>query len=116
MATSDAKGVVDTAIYSRPHVMGKDEVAFVLRDRLTHQNLQENLHAGYLFIEELQGYIGVRLFLTKIAETTNHDLIESMTRRNLSHQEDRARGEKFLVRFRVDKVLNLIGGEEIPAE
>lgn len=66
MATSDKNGVVDTAIYSRPHVQGRDELAFIMHDRLTHKNLQENNHAGYLFLEEGKGYSGVRLFLSKI--------------------------------------------------
>ncbi|MBC8318300.1 MAG: pyridoxamine 5'-phosphate oxidase family protein [Desulfobulbaceae bacterium] len=116
IATSDDGGVVDTAIYSRPHVMGNDEVAFVMRDRLTHKNLQENSHASYLFLENRQGFIGVRLFLTKISESSDHALIDSMTRRHLSSEEDKARGEKFLVRFKVNKVLSLIGGEEIPID
>ncbi|MDD3620097.1 MAG: pyridoxamine 5'-phosphate oxidase family protein [Desulfobulbaceae bacterium] len=113
MATSSAKGVVDAAVYSRPHVLSSDEVAFIMRDHLTHQNLQENRHANYLFIEEGGGYAGVRLFLTRIDESTDDKLISSMSRRSLSPEEDRARGEKFLVRFKVDRVLNLIGGEEI---
>ena len=112
MATSDSKGIVDTAIYSRPHVLSDDEAAFIMRDHLTHKNLQENRHANYLFLEEGQGYSGVRLFLTKIDESTDHELINSMTRRHLSPEEDKALGEKFLVRFKVDKVLNLIGPEQ----
>jgi len=116
IATSNNKGVVDTAIYSRPHVVAKNEVAFVMRDRLTHENLQENFHANYLFLENRQGFIGIRLFMTKINESNDHALIDSMTRRNLSPEEDKARGEKFLVRFKVNKVLSLIGGEEIPIE
>lgn len=116
MATSDARGVVDTAVYSRPHVLETDEIAFVMRDRLTRRNLLENGHANYLFIEEGEGYAGVRLFLTRIDESTDDRLIAAMTRRHLSPEEDRARGQKFLVRFRVDKVLKLIGAEEIPLD
>ncbi len=113
MATCDENGIVDTAIYSRPHVQGKDEVAFVMRDRLTHKNLQKNKHANYLFLEEGQGYSGVRLFLTKLAESTDKELIASLTKRHLSPEDDRLRGEKFLIRFRIDKILTLIGSEEI---
>lgn len=113
MATSDEKGVVDTAIYSRPHVQARDEIAFVVRDRLTHKNLQKNKHANYLFLEEGSGYSGVRLFLTKLHESTDQELIASLTRRHLSPEDDRLRGKKFLVCFKVDKVLTLIGGEEI---
>ena len=113
MATSDENGIVDTAIYSRPHVQGKNEIAFIMRDRLTHKNLQKNNHANYLFLEEGQGYSGVRLFLTKLDESTDQELIASLTKRHISPDDDRLRGEKFLVRFQVNKVLTLIGGEEI---
>ena len=113
IATSDKNGVVDTAIYSRPHVQGTDEVAFIMRDHLTHSNLQENKNANYMFLEEGPGSKGVRLFLTKVEESTDKDLIASLTRRHMSDEDDRLRGEKFLVRFKVDKVLTLIGGNEI---
>jgi hypothetical protein len=113
MATSNGAGVVDTAIYSKPHVEGRDTIVFIMRDRLTHKNLQENGHANYLFLEDGRGYIGVRMFLTKVDESTDQELIASMTRRHLTPEEDKARGNKFLVRFRVVKVLALIGGEEI---
>jgi hypothetical protein len=116
MATSNNEGVVDTAIYSRPHVMGENEVAFIMRDRLTHKNLQENFYANYLYLENQRGFIGVRLFMTKIAESNDHALIDSMTRRHLSPEEDKAKGEKFLVKFKVNKVLSLIGGKEIPVD
>lgn len=116
MATSDKAGVVNTAIYARPHVLNKGEIAFLMRDRLTHKNLLENDHACYLFIEDNPGYNGVRLYLTKLDESTDSDLIASMTRRGLSPEDDKAKGDKFLVRFRVDRVLNLIGGDEITLE
>ena len=113
MSTSDAAGVVDAAVYSRPHVMKDNTVAFIMRDRLTHKNLKENGHANYLFIDNAKGYSGIRLFMTKIDETEDHELIASMTRRHLSAEEDQAKGKKFLVRFKVNKVLSLIGDNEI---
>jgi len=113
MATSDGSGVVDNAIYSKPHVEGIDTVIFIMRDRLTHKNLQQNKHACYLFLEDGRGYYGVRLFLTSLGESTDKDLIATMTRRHLSPEEDKAKGDKFLVRFRVNRVLSLVGGEEI---
>ncbi len=116
MATSDATGVVDTAIYSRPHIEDNDTVAFIMREHLTHKNLQESQHANYLFLEDGQGYQGVRLFMTKIDETNDSELIQSMTRRHLTPEEDCKRGPKHLVRFQVDRVLNLVGGEEIAVD
>lgn len=113
MATSDKNGMVNTAIYSRPHVQGRDEVAFIMGDRLTHKNLQENKHANYLFLEKGLGYSGVRLFLSKIDESSDQELIGSLSRRHPSPGNEKLQGEKFLVRFRVERTLSLIGGNEI---
>jgi hypothetical protein len=51
LATSDAEGKVDAAIYARPHFMEDGTLAVIMRDRLTHHNLQSNPHATFLFIE-----------------------------------------------------------------
>jgi hypothetical protein len=110
LATADGDGKVDAAIYSRPHVMGPDMVGFIMRDRLSHHNLQSNPHAAYLFIEGGDKLVGKRLFLTKEKEETDRAKIESMKRRKKYVDE----GEPlFLVYFKVDKILPLIGaGEE----
>lgn len=109
LATADEEGVVDTAIYSKPHVCDDGSVAFIMRDRLTHNNLLANPFANYLFIETGGGYKGVRLFLKKAREDDNAELISAMTRRHLSPDEDRAKGPKFIVYFTVHKILPLIG-------
>ncbi len=113
LATADGQGRVDAAIYARPHVMEDGTLAMIMRDRLTHKNLQENPHAAYLYIENAPGYQGVRLFLKKIREDDDPELIQQMTRRWLSAEEDRAKGPKFMVYFEVEKALRLIGGEEV---
>lgn len=112
MATADGEGKVDMAIYSRPHIMEDGTLAFVMRDRLTHQNLKSNPHAAYMFIESSPGYKGKRLFMTKVQEIENDPLIQKLTRRSLTPEEDLARGPKFLVIFRVDRELPLIGSGE----
>ncbi len=111
MATADAAGRVDAAIYARPHVMEDGSLAMIMRDRLTHKNLQENPYAAFLFIGHSPEHPGVRLFLKKIREDDDVDLIQKMTRRSLTPAEDKAKGPKFLVYFEVEKVLRLIGGE-----
>ncbi len=110
LSTADGNGKVDAAIYARPHIMDDGTIAFIMRDRLTHHNLKENLHAAYLFMEKGDSYKGVRLFLKKLKENTDEELIGKMTRHCLSPQEDEARGPKFLVYFEVEKILDLIGG------
>jgi hypothetical protein len=109
MSTADSGGKVDAAIYARPHVMTDGTIAFIMRERLTHKNLQENPYASYLFIEAERGYKGLRLFLKKVREDQDADLIAQMTRRCLTPEEDEAKGPKFLVYFEIEKALDLIG-------
>ena len=109
MSTADSGGKVDAAIYARPHVMADGTLAFIMRDRLTHHTLQENQYASYLFIEAERGYKGIRLFLRKVREDQDLELIGKLTRRSLTAEEDEAKGPKFLVYFKIEKALNLIG-------
>jgi hypothetical protein len=109
LSTADGNGKVDAAIYARPQVMADGTVAFIMRDRLTHRNLQENPYAAYLFIENGGGYQGLRLFLKKVKEDTNPELLKELTRRCLSPEEDQARGPKFIVYFAIEEMLALIG-------
>ncbi len=105
MATADAKGKVDVAIYASPHVIDEKTVAFIMADKLTHANLQSNPHAAYLFTEEEEKYKGVRLFLTKTKEETDPKKLDELRRREYPN----LRGSEFLVYFQVEKVLPLIG-------
>lgn len=109
LATADAEGRVDTAIYSTPHVGDDGTLAFIMRERLTHLNIQSNPYGSYIFIEEGIGRKGVRLFLNKVKEDSDPELITAMTRRYLTPEEDREKGPKFLVYFTVEKILPLIG-------
>jgi hypothetical protein len=115
LATADADGKVNVAIYSRPHFLSGDdaEVAFIMNDRLSHDNVDSNPHAAYLFVEETGGYVGKRLFLTKTREETDPDKIQSIRRRNLPAQCDEGDAKRrFLVHFRVDGIRPLIGTGE----
>jgi hypothetical protein len=115
LATADADGKANVAIYSRPHFLSDDdgEVAFIMNDRLSHDNVKANRHAAYLFREDNEGYIGKRLFSTKTSEETDAEKIRSIRRRNLPPECEGATAKKqFLVHFRVDGVRPLIGTEE----
>lgn len=107
LATADSSGKVDAAVYSRPHFMEDGSLAFIMRDRLTHHNLQSNPHATFLFIENGPGYNGRRLFLKKLREENNPELINKIKRRKYTDENEEP---KFLVYFRVEKELPLIGG------
>jgi hypothetical protein len=108
LATADSQGKVDVAIYSRPHVMEDGSIAFIMRDRLSHKNLESNPHAAFLFIEK-DKLDGKRFFLTKIKEVDDMDQIKALRRRK-KYTDD---GEPiFLVYFTIDKELPLIGAGE----
>lgn len=106
LATADADGKVDAAIYARPHFMEDGTLAIIMRDRLTHHNLQSNPHATFLFIEDGPGYKGKRLFMTKLREEKDSELLNSLRRRQYLDEKDEA---KFLVFFKLDKELPLVG-------
>lgn len=111
LSTADAMGRVDAAIYARPHVMSDGTVAIIMRDHLTHRNLQENPYAVYLFLEQGPGYRGHRLYLKKIREDRDPELLRRLTRTSLSPEEDRAKGPKFMVYFEIANDRQLVGGE-----
>jgi hypothetical protein len=109
LATADSSGVADVALYSRPHFMDDGSIAFIMADRLTHHNLQSNPHAAYMFIEAGGGYKGKRLILTKTGETSDPAMVDAA--RKKSGYDDGEYGDQFtyLVYFRVDRVLPLVG-------
>lgn len=109
LSTASAAGAVDAAIYSRPHVMGDGTLAFVMRDRLSHRNVSENPRAAYLFIERGRGYTGRRLFLARVGEEVDSPLADELRRRHLSPEEDAALGPKFVVFFKIERELPLVG-------
>jgi hypothetical protein len=113
IATSDSKGKVGTAVYGRPHFVNEKTVAFIMADRLMHKNLQSNPHAAYLFMESGERYVGKRLYLTKIKEVKDRALIDKIRRKEscpvYTVYKDTI---KYLVYFRINKVLPLIGDKK----
>jgi hypothetical protein len=115
LGTADASGQVNVAVFARPHVMDDGTVAFIMPQRLTHSNLQNNLHAAYLFLETGPGYKGKRLYLTKIREEQDTELLYALRRRTYPAEQEMQEGPRFLVFFKVEKILPVIGagaGEE----
>ena len=106
LSTADGNGKVDAAIYSRPHFMDDGTIALIMRDRLTHHNLQSNPHACYMFIEKGPGYKGKRFFLTRVGEEEDSELLQSLQRRQYINEKDESR---YLVFFKIDKELPLVG-------
>ena len=107
LATADANGKVNAAMYARPYFADDKTAVFIMAERLTHANLKTNPWATYLFIESGQGYSGKRLYLRKLKEERNSELISEICRKcDYSHYKV---GNRYIVRFNVEKVLPLIG-------
>jgi len=113
LSTADAEGNVDSAIYARPHVLDENTVAFIMGDHVSHNNVESNPHAAYLFLEHgrgegTEGYNGLRLYLTKTGEETDPKKIDAV-RRKERKEESYAGKKKFLVQFKVDQARRLVG-------
>ena len=107
LATSDSEGNVDVAIYAKPHAIDENTIAFIMNERLSYKNITSNPKAAYLFLEDCPGYKGKRLYLTKIKEETDKELIDSIRRKSEKHHE--VDSNKHLVYFSVDKIRALVG-------
>ena len=105
LATSDASGRVDAAVYARPHLTEDGLLAFVMTNRLTHANL----HAAYLFMEDGPRYKGRRFFLTRVREESDPEVINSLKRRRYPREEEEKMQPLAAVFFKIDKELPLIG-------
>lgn len=108
LATADSSGKVDLAVFSRPHLMQDNTLAFIMPEKLTYHNLESNPHAAYMFMEEGQGWKGIRLFLSKLRDEKDTELLRTLKRRKYEGDEE----GRHLVFFKVDKILPLIGSGE----
>ena len=108
LSTADSQGRVDAAVYARPHILENDLIAFIMRDRLTHENLKSNPYAVYLFVEEGTKSKGKRLFLKKERDEKDNPMIDEIKRRVYKTDNHETR---FLVIFKVEKELPLVVGD-----
>jgi hypothetical protein len=107
LATSNKKGEVNVAFYSRPYVLDDGTFVFGMTDRLTHANLQENPHAVYGFNES--GYSGTRFYLEKTKEETSGTMLEDIKKAANSCVFPGAGAlVKYVVHFKVTKDLPLV--------
>ena len=96
MATANESGEVDITLYASPHFTSDDTIVFIMRDKPTKANLQTNSRTNYMFTEYTHVSKGMRLFLQMTEESTNQKAIESLSRRNISAEQNEALGPRFL--------------------
>ena len=110
LATTDAAAQVNQAIYAKPLFLDKDDdgtCSFIMANRLTHDNVEHNPSASYLFIEEGKDFVGKRLSLVVLEEEADPEKIKAIRRHNdLPISEEEC---KYLVQFHIEGVRPLIG-------
>ncbi len=109
LATADSDGMVDLAVYAKPEIVDDTTIAFVMKERLSRENLKTNPNAAYMFIEKGDGYMGKRLYLTMTREETNTSLVEEFIKRQPEISPSKDDSNKYLVFFQVNNVWPLIG-------
>lgn len=113
LSTADDKGKVDAAPYASPHVIDDKHVAFIMSDRLSHENIKKNPYAVYLFKQFGFGYKGKRLYLKKEKESDDQGLIENTCKATYPgpYCSQRYLKGSFIVFFTVESVLPLVVSE-----
>lgn len=115
LSTADLNGEVNAAVYSKPHFLGNGYLSFIAHDKLTRNNLLSSPKANYLFLERTEGFKGVRIYMEKVEEVQDDRLIESLSKRTKKRTEE-STSPRFLISFRVKKVLNLVGDTKLPVD
>lgn len=109
LATADAEGNVNMALYGRPHVIDENTIAFIMNHRNSYANIQSNPKAAFMFVEHTEGYKGKRIYLKKTKESDDQELIASMRRCEHGHGSKEP-AQKHLVYFEIDRTRPLVGG------
>ncbi len=114
LATTDAAAQVDQAIYSKPLFSNNDDdgtCSFIMGNRLTHDNVEHNPSASYLFIENGGGFVGKRLSLVIVGEEADSEKIQAI-RNSTEMNLPLSYGDcKYLVHFHIEGVRPLCGNE-----
>ena len=109
LATSDSDGNVDVAIYARPYVIGENKIAFSMLERTSYANIQSNPKAAYMFIEKGEGYNGKRLYLKKVGEETDMQLIEKIKSQRPKKHPSTTDVAKHFVYFKIERIRPIVG-------
>lgn len=112
LATCDPDTMVNQAIYSKPFVINNTTIAFVMKQRHSHQNLRSHLRASYLFLEKGPGYKGLRLHLTMQHEEKNRSLIQALQEKQPCIFQKEDDSGHFLVFFEVNQIRPLVGDNQ----
>ncbi|HET6515409.1 MAG TPA: pyridoxamine 5'-phosphate oxidase family protein [Thermodesulfovibrionales bacterium] len=109
IATSDSKGVVNTAIYAQPHIIDNETLAWGMTEGRSFHNISENPYAAYLYMNPGAGFSGVRIGLKRKEIEKTGDMLD-LVRKNTAEKvsPEAASAVKYVVYFTVTEVRPLI--------
>ena len=82
-----------------------------MSNRLTHDNVEHNPSASYLFIEDGRGFLGKRLSLVIVGEEADSEKIKAILRHTEIDLQMSSDECKYLVHFHIEGVRPLYGNE-----
>jgi hypothetical protein len=109
IATADASGQVNTAVYAVPYVIDEERLAWGMGQGRTHSNLLTNPNASYLYLAPSRGGSGWRLTLQlqEIQESGEMlNRIREHTARIVSAQA--GEGVRYVAFFKVVEIRSLV--------
>jgi hypothetical protein len=107
LATANDKGEVNAAVYSKPYFIDENTAVFIMAERLTYENIKINPSAIYLFIESTEEWTGKRLYLKKLKEEQDEQMLSKICQLcDYSHYDV---GNRYVAYFNIEKVLPLLG-------
>ncbi len=111
LATSDAKGNVDAALYARPYIIDEKIIAFSMMEHTSYKNIKANPKACFMYIEKGEGYNGQRFYLQLKGEETNPEIIKML--KKLHNLADIGSSEKrHIMYFTIDQVRPLVADKQ----
>ena len=110
LATSNADGDVNLAVYAKPYIIDEQTIAFSMLERRSYDNIKANPKAAYMFVEDGDGYKGTRLYLVKVGEETDAKRIQEIKQQHKNRYSTETAG-KHLVYFKITENRPLVGGQ-----
>ncbi len=108
LATSDADGNVNMAIYSRPYIIDENKIALSMLERTSYMNIRSNPKASYMFIEHGEGYKGKRLYLTQVGEETDPKHIEEIKSQHAGRHHSKTEAIRHLMYFSINRICPIV--------
>jgi hypothetical protein len=107
LATSDASGNVDAAIYAKPCVIDEKIIAFSILEYTSYSNVMANPNACFLFMEKGEGFKGYRFYIKQKGEETDPDNIK-MLKKTHNLMDMPTDQKRHLVYFKINHIRPLI--------